>query len=107
MPKVFATWIFTLKPGVSEEEFKRFVREWPLDPPTGTHPRILKGERGEGLGKYLMLNEFESLETRNSYFPARHTPVGEAEERMQRATMQKFMSFIGERQDADWVVIKE
>jgi len=108
MPKVFSTWVITLRPGVTEGEFEQFLREWdPAAPLPGTRPRILKGERGEGLGKYLMLNEFESVETRDRYFPSRNQASKEAEELMQSKSFQALVSFIGEREDADWVVLLE
>lgn len=30
---------------------------------------ILKGDRGEGKRKYLLIHEFDSVEVRNRYFP--------------------------------------
>ena len=111
MPKVFATWVMTLRRGVTKEEFERFVREeLPAKPLPGTKLRILKGERGEGLGKYLSLNEFESMELWNRYFPmsgGQVTHSSEAQELMQSETFRKFLSLIDEPHMSDWVVVLE
>ena len=107
MPKVFATWVITVHPGM-EQEFERFVSSWdPAGPAQeGTRLRILKGERG-GLGKYLLLNEFDSVETRDRYFPSRTQASKEAEEAARSEGFQKFISFVEERDDADWIALFE
>jgi hypothetical protein len=108
MPKVFATWVMTVHPGM-EEEFERFLHEegLPRQGVQGARLRILKGERGEGLGKYLMMNEFESVETRDRYFPSRTQASKEGEEAMQSEPVQRFLSFIQDRVDTDWIVLFE
>ena len=74
MPAVFSQWVITLAPGVREEDFDRFLREewapWLASwSEPGSRVRILKGERGAGVGKYALLNHWDSEETRNRYFP--------------------------------------
>jgi hypothetical protein len=56
-----------LKPGVNVEEFERFARTSSQQIPTfpGTRFTILKGERGQKVGTYLCLMEFESMEARD------------------------------------------
>lgn len=108
MPKVFASWVMTIRAG-KEEEFERFLREGgiPRQAAPGTRVRILKADRGEELGKYLMLNEFESVETRDRYFPSRGTTSEEGDQAMQSEAVQRFLAFIEERVDTDWVVLFE
>ncbi len=109
MPKVFASWVMTIRPGM-EEEFERFLRELPTSREgalPGTRLRVLKAERGEELGKYLMLNEFEGVETRDRYFPSRGTTSKEGEEAMRSEVVQRFLAFTEKRVDTDWVVLFE
>jgi hypothetical protein len=60
-----------LKTGVTEATFERFVREeyLPAWNVPGMRVRIMKGDRGSRAGLYLHLFEFESVETRDRYFP--------------------------------------
>jgi hypothetical protein len=72
MPKVFVTNAIALRPGVQADEFERFVREeinaspWP----DGIHVSLLKGDRGDREGKYLVLLQFDSVERRDWASPA-------------------------------------
>ncbi len=71
MPKQYALHMLELRPGVTVEDFEMFVKdEWPLYTPyPGWKTRILKGERGDREGNYLVLNETESVEARDRIFP--------------------------------------
>jgi hypothetical protein len=60
-----------LRPGVDPGEFERFVAEewyraWRW---RGVRLRVLKGDRGARVGKYLLLMEFDDVATRDRYFP--------------------------------------
>jgi hypothetical protein len=72
MAKVFGIHMIGLRPNVTAEDFERFVVE--EIPPTGLFPgvqqHLLKGDRGDREGKYLLLFEFESVEARDRLFPA-------------------------------------
>ena len=70
MSKVYAFHMVALKAGASGPDFERYCREelksWPL---SGMAMRLLKGDRGDREGKYLVMFEFESVERRNQLFP--------------------------------------
>jgi hypothetical protein len=74
MAKVFGVHEIELRPGVTAEEFERFLAQEyaPAEapPPAGLKVYHLKGDRGERAGKYLVLIEIDSVETRDHYFPA-------------------------------------
>ena len=70
MAKVFGIHQLELKPGADAAEFERFVRdEYSLPELAGWQVSIAKGDRGENVGKYLVICEIESLETRNRDVP--------------------------------------
>jgi hypothetical protein len=71
MPKMYALHPVELHPGVKAEDFETFVKEeWPsYTPYPGWKTHILKGNRGDREGKYLVLNEIESMEARDRIFP--------------------------------------
>ena len=64
MAKVVAVRELELKPGVTAEAFERFVREeWNALPPLpGLRVPVLKALRGQRMGKYLWLWEWETVE---------------------------------------------
>ena len=67
--------ILTLKEGVDPEDFERFIKEeWntfgrKLFP--GVLTTVMKGERGLRIDKYVLTHEFNSIYTRDYYWPAR------------------------------------
>jgi hypothetical protein len=71
MPKLFGLHEIELQPGVEPDEFERFFAEEVAPSPMvpGLKVYLLKGDRGECAGKYLVLLEIESVETRDRYFP--------------------------------------
>ena len=79
MPMVYGLHEIELQPGVEPEEYERvFAEEFsPSFTLPGWKTHLLKGERGERAGKYLILLEIESLEARDRYFPS---PSEESEE---------------------------
>ena len=75
MSKVVSLHFLELKPGVTEEEIEKFIIE-ELEPLSleGIKRYSLKGDKGEGKGKYLGLLVFDSVEVRDKYFGS---PSGE------------------------------
>jgi hypothetical protein len=71
MPKVYGLHEIELQPGVEPDEYERFFTEEiarsPMVPGWKVH--LLKGDRGARAGKFLVLLEIESLESRDRYFP--------------------------------------
>jgi|SRR3977135_4092581 hypothetical protein len=82
MAKLFGMHTIELHSGVKPEDFERFVVEeyYPSQHWPGVVSHVLKGDRGEREGKYLVMLEFESAESRDRFFP---TP-GQASEEGQR-----------------------
>lgn len=75
MAKVLGLHAVELKPGVSEQEFEEFIQRDVLPvyrKVPGQNVHLLKGDRGERTGKYLVLIELESVERRDHIYP----PVG-------------------------------
>jgi hypothetical protein len=71
MPKLFGLHEIELQPGVEPDEYERFFAEEvaPKFELPGWNTHLLKGDRGERAGKYLVLLEIDSLEARDRYFP--------------------------------------
>jgi hypothetical protein len=86
MSKVYSLHMIALKAGASEPDFERFFREGikSVQPPSGLTMRLLKGDRGDRKGNYLVLFEFESAERRNQLFPE----AGPAARQMSSEVMQ-------------------
>ena len=86
MTKVFALHEVELRPGVSAEEFETFfatqIGSEPIYP--GWWAQLLKADRGQRAGKYLIMFEIESVEVRNRYFPT----AGERSEEARQFTQQ-------------------
>lgn len=82
MSKVLGMHMIALKPGVKAEDFETFVTEevYPLLALEGSDTYLLKGDRGDREGKYLMVSEFESVELRDRYYPS----PGEMSEEVQQ-----------------------
>ncbi len=71
-----------LRPGVSEADFERFVTEryYAMTRLSGEEGYLLKGDRGDRAGKYMLLIAYESVEVRNR----RSTSGGELSREMQQ-----------------------
>jgi hypothetical protein len=95
MSKVFGVHTYELKPGVTEEDFEKFITE-EVNPLSFDAGKLyaLKGDKGERKGKYLVLVVLESSEVRDKYFGS---PEGEpATEEMAdewKAVLQKWDTF--------------
>jgi hypothetical protein len=71
MAKVYSLHMIALKAGASGPDFERFFCEeiGSVQGPDGLTMRLLKGDRGDREGKYLLMFEVESVERRNQLFP--------------------------------------
>ena len=71
MAKVYSLHLIALKAGANGPDFERFFQEEikSVQPPSGLTMRLLKGDRGDREGNYLLMFEFESVERRNQLFP--------------------------------------
>ncbi|HSK66167.1 MAG TPA: hypothetical protein VK888_04505 [Anaerolineales bacterium] len=86
MAKVLGMHSIELKPGVSEQEFEEFIQKEVIPvyrrvPGQTTH--LLKGDRGERKGKYLVLIELESTDRRDHIYPPAGDGWGVAEDVLQ------------------------
>lgn len=108
MAKVFGIHPFTLKQGVNPETFEQFVRETVPNLPAlkGVTLSILKGDRGDRAGEYLMLIETESVEVRDHFWPSPNTISDEAKKLLE--ALGKWGAFTdgpGSPVSTDYVVI--
>src|SRR5688500_12212605 len=80
MTRVFGLHEIELNPGVKEEDFENFflneVARASYYP--GWSFQLLKGDRGERTGKYLMLIDIESVEARDRFAPTANQGSEEA-----------------------------
>ena len=109
MAKVVGNHLFRLKTGVRAEDFERFVVEELLPTVKGSDIAltICKGERGERIGKYLLLLEFESVVARDHYFPGKNE-TSEAAKALFSPWWDKFNNFAEfSRVFTDYVAIGE
>jgi hypothetical protein len=104
---------FELKPGVSAAEFEQFVRGEMASTVArnvkGMKIEILKGDRGERKGAYILVWEFDSVATRNQFFPREGggsgPPFKEAWDHI-KTVMGKFRSYVKELSAyTDYVVV--
>jgi len=73
MAKVFGMHTLELQPGCDENEFEEFMRNDFIPSYSrvpGQTAHLLKGDRGERTGKYLVLIELESPERRDQIYPS-------------------------------------
>jgi hypothetical protein len=115
MPKVFGLHEVVLPAGMTADEYEQlFVRELASMPDLqGWKTYLLKGDRGDRVGKLLLMLEIESVEARDRYFP-RSGPGGESEEFRQfqnqhpdvAAAWEKYTGFLVEPHSwTDYLVI--
>ena len=71
MPKVFGLHEVVLPAGVTPEEYEQLFGEEVASSVSlpGWKTYLLKGDRGEGAGKLLLLFEVDSVDARDRYFP--------------------------------------
>jgi hypothetical protein len=113
MAKVYGPHALELKPGVDAQEFERFFIEEFI--PHITYPgqvaSLLRGDRGERNGRYLLLTEIESPQRRDQLFPLNQGVSDEVQRKMQEAstTWDKLNSFVvafPDPQFTDYVVVE-
>lgn len=118
MSKVLGMHTLKLKPGHSEKEFEEFVirdvlpayRKVP-----GQTVHLLKGDRGERAGKYLVIIEIESPERRDHIYPPVGADWGIAEDVQQLVgnvdpMWEKFYTFVEQFPDdsfTDYVMVSD
>jgi len=81
MTRVYGMHEIELHPGVNEEEFENFfLKEMATSPMyPGWRVQLLKGDRGARKGKYLVLFDIESLESRDRFSAAPNESSKEAD----------------------------
>ncbi len=75
--KVLGIHYYSLRQGIEMAEFERFIREeWfpSVNVVPGIRLMIMKGDRGENVGKYLLVFEIDSIYARDYYFPEPNQP---------------------------------
>ncbi|HBY92930.1 MAG: hypothetical protein M5U01_14885 [Ardenticatenaceae bacterium] len=111
MARVFGIHVVELCPGVTAEEFERFVLETflpalPVSQTPGVDIHLLKGDRGERAGKYIFMFEFDSIEARNRYFPAPGRPSEELKRLIEPLRpLSKKWEALSARAKTDYVVL--
>ena len=96
MSKIFAIHTIELKPGVKPETFEKFIAEAVNRLPSlkGWTTHIAKGDRGERRGKYVVIHVFDSMETRDMYFPLEG---GQSADEVQQLFDTQEMQVVGEQ----------
>jgi hypothetical protein len=73
MPRIIAIHVLEPLPGASPEDYEEVVLEsakaFALVETEGWRSYIVKADRGVRKGKFAILQEFDSVEARNRYFP--------------------------------------
>jgi hypothetical protein len=86
MAKIYSLHEIELRPGVTPEEFERFLTQeyiaGELPPPPGWKVSYLKANRGGRDGKYAVLIEVDSVEERDRLFPKPGEMSPEAQQHM-------------------------
>jgi hypothetical protein len=114
VPPVLSLREYELRSGVKAETFEAFVRQEMANvakDAAGMKIRILKGDRGTRKGRYILLWEFDSVASRNAYFPKEggfaSSAFRDAWKRMS-GVMDKFSSYVKEASAyTDYVVVSE
>jgi hypothetical protein len=106
---------FELRSGVKPEEFENYARQELTralsQAKTGTRFRILKGDRGDRKGGYLLIWEFESVAARNEFFPKEGggaSPACQQAWKRIKLAMEKFSIYVKEKRSyTDYVTVAE
>ena len=72
MARLFRVFPVKLRPGVTADEFERFLKEdWVevFSSAPGVRSYVLKGNQGVEVGRYRLVIEFDRVETRDLYWP--------------------------------------
>ena len=114
-PQVFSVREFELKSGVKAEEFEALARrelsQILSEDKIGSRFRLLKGDRGERKDRYLLVWEFDSVTTRNEYFPKEGrgcSPAFEHNWRRIKLSLEKLSAFLKEKNSyTDYVSVTD
>ncbi len=107
MAKVFGIHPMEPLPGVKAEDFERFVIEEVLPVlAEGAETYLLKGDKGERVGKYVFLFAFDSVEARNQIWGPPGGPAREWSE-ADRELWAKYGTLATVSSWADYVVVGE
>jgi len=103
---------FELRSGLKAEEFQKYAREELAralsQAKTGTHFRILKGDRGDRKGGYLLIWEFESVAARNEFFPKEGGGACQQAWKRIKLAMEKFSIYVKEKRSyTDYVTVAD
>jgi len=106
---------FELRSGVKPQEFEKYAREEFTralgQAKTGTRFRILKGDRGDRKGGYLLIWEFESVAARNEFFPKEGggaSPACQQAWKRIKLAMEKFSIYVKEKHSyTDYVTVAD
>ena len=115
MPKVFGLHEVVLPAGMTAEEYEELfgIELASLPDLQGWKTYLLKGDRGDGAGKLLLMFEIENMEARDRYF-SKPGPGGESEEFRQfqeqhpevTAVWEKYTGFLDEPHSwTDYLVV--
>jgi hypothetical protein len=104
-----------LRAGVKPEEFENYVRQELThalsQAKTGAHFRILKGDRGDRKGGYILIWEFESVAARNEFFPKEGggaSPACQQQWKRIKLAMEKFSAYVKEKHNyTDYVTLAD
>jgi len=112
MAKVFGIATLDLRTGVNGEEFERFWTEEyaPVSAFLGWKGHLTKADRGERDGKYAVIWEISSIESRNRYWPAPGQFSREMLDLLEPAlsdTVEKLMAYIQGWPFTDYVEIEK
>lgn len=115
MSKVLGMHQVELKPGVDEREFEDFVCNqvfpvYRMVPGQTVH--LLKGDRGERAGKYMVLIELESVERRDQIYPPTGSVAKDVEQLVGNvdAIFEKLSTFVESYPDdkyTDYVTVSD
>jgi hypothetical protein len=113
MSKVYGLHMVELYPGVTDDQFEIFVltKFLPglggLGVP-GVEFHLLKADRGEREGKFLFMMVFDSLETRDRYFPGHNQPSAELLAIIKPLqALSQIWDRLSEREKTDYVLLEE
>jgi hypothetical protein len=117
MAKLFGIHRLELKPGVSTQDFERFLREeWRSWDIPGLRLYVAKADRHEHLGSYALVFEFEQAEVRDRYWPRPGPEMSEEGQRVfdralaapgQRQAWERWGTLVNDVAGTDWVVVAE
>jgi len=112
---VFSIREFELRSGVKPGEFETYVRQELTralsQSKTGAHFKILKGDRGDRKGAYILIWEFESVAARNEFFPKEGggaSPACEQHWKRIKLALEKFSFYVKEKHSyTDYVTVAD